>query len=127
MTGENTHIATKGLYSNWIGSHYYAGSLTFRDGLLEVGADGISEAWTDPARTVFNNLSNQYATPHTDIAFQNEVVDQFYSLSEDCFTCHVSFDYLLKTKVGVQTDPAAYTFCIIQQDGNGRLYNLLMS
>ena len=35
--------------------------------------------------------------------------------------------YLLKTKVGVQTDPAAYTFCIIQQDGNGRLYNLLMS
>ena len=54
LTGENTHIATKGLYSNWIGSHYYAGSLTFRDGLLEVGADGISEAWTDPARTVFN-------------------------------------------------------------------------
>ena len=54
VTGENSHIATKGLYANWIGSHYYAGSLTFKDGLLEVGADGISEAWTDPMRTVFN-------------------------------------------------------------------------
>ncbi len=54
VTGENTHIVTKGLYANWVGSHYYAGSLTFRDGLLEIGSDGISEAWTDPMRTVFN-------------------------------------------------------------------------
>ena len=80
-----------------------------------------------PAREKFNNLSNQYATPHTEIAFQNETVGEFYDLGNGVFTCRVTFDYLLKTKVGVQTDPAAYTFCIIQQDGNGRLYNLLMS
>ena len=54
ITGENSHISVKGLYANWIGSHYYAGSLTFKEGLLEVGADGIKEAWTDPMRTVFN-------------------------------------------------------------------------
>ena len=54
VTGENSHIAVKGLYANWIGSHYYAGSLTFRDGVLEIGSDGIREAWMDPMRTVFN-------------------------------------------------------------------------
>ncbi|MBP5226587.1 MAG: hypothetical protein J6336_04300, partial [Kiritimatiellae bacterium] len=54
VTGADTHIFTKGLYANWVGSHYYAGSLTFRDGLLEIGSDGISEAWVEPMRTVFN-------------------------------------------------------------------------
>jgi len=54
VTGENSHIAVTTLSANWIGSQYYAGSLTFRDGLLEVGSGGIREAWTDPARTAFN-------------------------------------------------------------------------
>ena len=54
VTGENSHIVATTLSANWIGSHYYAGSLTFRDGLLEVGSGGIREAWTDPTRTVFN-------------------------------------------------------------------------
>ena len=54
VTGADTHIAVKGLYANWIGSDYYAGSLTFRDGLLDIGSDGIKEAWTDPTRTAFN-------------------------------------------------------------------------
>ena len=96
---------------------------TSKDG----GRDGILAkcAKDSPARTVFNNLSNQYATPHSDIAFQNEVVDQFYLLSDGCFTCHVSFDYLLKTSKGVMTFPTAYTFCIVRQGGGG-LYNLLM-
>ncbi len=54
ITGANTHIAVKGLYSHWIGSDYYAGSFTFRDGILEIGSDGIKEAWTAPTRTAFN-------------------------------------------------------------------------
>ena len=79
-----------------------------------------------PARKKFNDLSNQYATPHSDIAFQNESVDQFYALSDDCFTCHVTFDYLMKTSAGVKTDHTTYTFCVIKQGGSGKLYNLLM-
>ena len=79
-----------------------------------------------PARTKFNNLSNQYATPHSSIAFQNEQVTEFYAISDDCFTCHVTFDYLLKTRDGVRTDHTAYTFCVIKQGGSGKLYNLLM-
>ena len=80
-----------------------------------------------PARNVFNNLSNQYATPHSDIAFQNEHAGEFYALSPDCFTCRVTFDYLMKTRDGVKTDPTAYTFCIVVQGDTGKLYNLLMS
>ena len=54
VTGENSHIAAKGLYANWVSTNYYAGALTFRDGLLEVGSNGINEEWIDPMRTVFN-------------------------------------------------------------------------
>lgn len=80
-----------------------------------------------PARNVFNNLSNQYATPHSAVAVQNAAAGEFYQLSPDCFTCRVTFDYMMKTKDGVKTDPTAYTFCIIVQGETGKLYNLLMS
>ena len=79
-----------------------------------------------PARKKFNDLSNQYATPHSDIAFQNESVTEFYELSPECFTCHVTFDYLMKTKAGVKTDHTTYTFCVVKQGSSGKLYNLLM-
>ena len=79
-----------------------------------------------PARKKFNDLSNQYATPHSDIAFQNESVTEFYAISDDCFTCHVTFDYLMKTRAGVKTDHTTYTFCVVKQGGSGKLYNLLM-
>ena len=79
-----------------------------------------------PVRTKFNDLSNTYATPHSDIAFQNESVTEFYAISDDCFTCHVTFDYLMKTKAGVKTDHTTYTFCVVKQGGSGKLYNLLM-
>ena len=54
ITGENTHIVVNCLSAHWIGSDCYAGSFTFKDGLLEVGSGGIREAWTDPTRTAFN-------------------------------------------------------------------------
>ena len=83
-------------------------------------------ARNSPADQIFENLSNRYTTPHTGISFQNEVVSEFYSLSEDCFTCHVSFEVVLKTKNGDAVYPTAYTFCFIRQDGAGKLYNLLI-
>lgn len=79
-----------------------------------------------PARNTFNNLSNQYATPHNGVNFQNPVVAEFYALGDRCFTCRVSFDYQLKTRDGIRTDPTAYTFCIITQGNDVKLYNLLM-
>ena len=54
IKGSGSHVSVKGVYSCWRGAQYYPGSLTFKDGLLEVGSDGIREAWAQPMRTVFN-------------------------------------------------------------------------
>lgn len=78
-----------------------------------------------PAETIFENLSNTFTTPHTGVDIRNEAASQFYKLSDDCFTCHVTFDYVLYTKDGERVYPTAYTFCVIQQDGKGWLYNML--
>ena len=77
-----------------------------------------------PAWTIFDNLSNRYATPHSDVHFRNDAVTEFYMLSDTCFTCRVSFDYVLDTKDGERIYPTAYTFCLVNQNGKGGLYNL---
>lgn len=79
-----------------------------------------------PARNIFDNLGNRWVTPHTGSSFENIVVSEFFLHSENCFTCHVSFDFILDTKVGKQTYPTAYTFCVIRDGGKAKLYNLLM-
>lgn len=83
-------------------------------------------ARNSPAQEIFDNLYNRYTTPHDGISFRNEQVSEFYALSEDCFTCHVSFDVVLDTKNGDSVDSTAYTFCVIRKDGTGKLYNLLI-
>jgi len=79
-----------------------------------------------PAREMFKNYSNRWATPHRATDFQNVQVSEFYAHSEDCFTCHITFDFVLATSSGNKSYPTAYTFCIIRQGGKGKLYNLLM-
>lgn len=83
-------------------------------------------AKNSPADEIFDNLYNRYTTPHDGISFANEQVSEFYALSENCFTCHVSFDVVLDTKKGKSVDSTAYTFCVIRKDGKGMLYNLLI-
>ena len=79
-----------------------------------------------PADAIFENLHNRYTTPHTGVSFRNQDVSEFYALSEDCFTCHVTFDFVMATKTGEKVYPTAYTFCVIRQNGKGKLYNLLI-
>ena len=76
-----------------------------------------------PARTIFDNLSNDFATPHNSAEFKNKAVTEFYRLSDTCFTCRVTFDYVLHTRDGDRVYPTAYTFCLVK-DGKGGLYNL---
>ena len=82
-------------------------------------------AKNSPAAEIFKNLSNTFTTPHEGYSFDNEVVSQFYALSEDCFTCHVTFDYVLNTKNGKRPVPTAYTFCLVRKGDEARLYNML--
>lgn len=77
-----------------------------------------------PAETIFDNLSNTYATPHSGISFKDEAVSEFYVVADDCFTCHVSFDTVLRTEKGDAIYPTAYTFCVIKEGDAGRLWNI---
>lgn len=77
-----------------------------------------------PAREIFDNLSNKYATPHKSVSFRNEMVTECYRLSDECFTCRVSFDYVLDTTDGERVFPTAYTFCVVSKNGKTGLYNL---
>ena len=77
-----------------------------------------------PAEAIFDNLNNTFATPHNGISFKDEAVSEFYVLSQDCFTCRVSFDTVLKTEKGDAVYPTAYTFCVIKDEDGGKLYNI---
>ncbi len=81
-------------------------------------------AKNSPAEAIFDNLNNAYATPHWGIAFKDEAVSEFYVLADDCFTCHVSFDTVLKTEKGEAVYPTAYTFCVIKEGDAGKLWNI---
>ena len=84
-------------------------------------------AKNSPAETIFENLNNAFATPHSSVTFKNENAAEFYALSENCFTCHVTFDYVLKTAKGDKVYPTSYTFCVVHNDTEARLYNILIS
>ena len=77
-----------------------------------------------PAEQIFDNLNNTFATPHRGISFKDEAVSDFYVLSPDCFTCRVSFDTILKTEKGDAVYPTAYTFCVVKDGDEGKLYNI---
>ena len=95
----------------------------------DAGKKGIQKicAKKSPAEDIFDNLYNRYTTPHDGISFQNEQVSEVYVLSENCFTCRVTFDVVLDTKKGKSVDPTDYTFCVVRQGGSGKLYNILIS
>ena len=80
-----------------------------------------------PAWEIFDNLSNRYATPHTGIDVRNGAATEFYRLSGTCFTCRVSFDYVLETNDGERVYPTSYTFCMANVNGKSGLYNLIIS
>lgn len=79
-----------------------------------------------PAQQIFESTSNQYFTPHSSVSFRNGVITDFYVLSDDCFTCHVSFDFVMKTDKGEMVYPTNYTFCIVKENDWGKLYNFLI-
>ena len=81
-----------------------------------------------PAYTIIKKFSNYWAPTHKDCEFSNMVVSDCIRYSDNCFTCHVSFDFLLRTRRGTEmTYPTAYTFCIIKKSGKAKLYNLTMN
>lgn len=92
---------------------------------LSQGAILESTVPGSPAETQLKRFSNRWAPTHKSVSFENMEVSQFYVLSGDCFTCHVSFDFII-TSVRDNDYPyhTEYTFCVSKYHGGGRLYNL---
>ena len=92
---------------------------------LSQGAVLDSTVPGSPAETQLKRFSNRWAPTHKSVSFKDMTVSQFYVLSDDCFTCHVSFDFII-TSVRDNDYPyhTEYTFCITKYHGSGKLYNL---
>jgi len=78
-----------------------------------------------PAETILKKFSNDWAPPHKTAKVTDAKVTDFYVLSDNCFTCHVSFTFTLRTRRGNDyVYPTSYTLCVIKHKGTGKLYNL---
>lgn len=79
-----------------------------------------------PAETTLKAFKNDWAPSHKSERFEDMTLSDFCLLSEDCFACHVKFNYILTSKR--QNDypyETEYTFCIVRKGDEGKLYNLM--
>lgn len=61
---------------------------------------------------------------HRASKFENVETSNYYQYSDDCFSCHVSFDYLSWFSADViKTYPTTMTLYFVRQGGSGKLYN----
>ena len=91
---------------------------------LERGRIGIASG--SPAETILKKFNNNWAPSHKSTSLLNARVSDFHVLSDDCFTCHVSFDFVLTSRrQNDYTYPTAYTLCIVKRKGTGALYNIV--
>ena len=81
-----------------------------------------------PAYTLVRKFDNRWAPTHKYAEFNDMAVSDCILWSDKCFTCHVTFDFVLRTRRGTeQTYATAYTFCIVNRGGKAKIYNLLMN
>lgn len=80
-----------------------------------------------PAREILDSYDPKWGTSHKSSDIQNAVTSEYYMYSPDCFTCHVTFDYIANfNKSTSQTYETAYTFCFVNQKGKMKLYNFAL-
>ena len=79
-----------------------------------------------PAEATLKAFKNDWAPAHKSERFEDMTITDFCQLTEDCLTCHVRFNYILTSRR--QNDypyETEYTFCLVNRDGEARLYNLM--
>ena len=92
----------------------------------DLARERIGIAPGSPAETILKKFSNSWAPSHKSTSVLNPKVSEFYVLSDECFTCHVEFDFVLTSRrKNDYTYPTSYTMCIIKRKGSGALYNLI--
>lgn len=79
--------------------------------------------------TLYNRLRTMevyFYTPHTSFQFKNMTSDRYIKFSDDCFSCHVSFTYVLYRGARAYEYPTNYTFFFIRQNGKFKLAELYL-
>jgi hypothetical protein len=86
----------------------------------------IGIAPDSPAEAILKKFSNSWAPSHKSTSVLNPQVSEFRILSDTCFTCHVSFDFVLTSRrENDYTYPTSYTLCVTKRRGKGALYNII--
>lgn len=79
-----------------------------------------------PARSFIRNMENQWATAHNGYDFQNIETYDYYVYSDSCFSCKISFDYIVHYSKQDQSYPTLYTLYFYRDGGTFKLYNFTM-
>lgn len=80
-----------------------------------------------PARTYIRNMENQWAASHSGVDFENINTYNYYQYSENCFSCTISFDYIVHYNQQDKSYPTLYTLYFYKQGGNFKLYSFTMN
>ncbi len=92
----------------------------------DLDRDRIGIAPKSPAESILKKFSNSWAPSHKSTRVLNPQVSEVRILSDNCITCHVSFDFVLTSRrENDYTYPTSYTLCIIKRKGKGALYNII--
>ena len=80
-----------------------------------------------PARTYIRNMENQWAASHDGYDFENIKTYDYYIYSDKCFSCRVSFDYIVHYKAEDKSYPTLYTLYFYKSGDNFKLYSFTMN
>ena len=81
-------------------------------------------ASNSPARSSVSKYDTSVGYSSKAGKFENIVTSDYYQYSDDCFSCHVSFDYISRFSSQVSKSySTAFTLYFIRQGGKGKLYN----
>ena len=84
-------------------------------------------AKNSPARANINNFDDSTGKNKKPEKFDNIKSSNYYQYSENCFSCHVSFDYISKfTAKVIKTYPTSYTLYFITDGNSGKLYSFTL-
>lgn len=79
-----------------------------------------------PARTYIRNMENQWAAKHDGYDFQNMQTFDYYVYADSCFSCKISFDYIVHYAQGDKVYPTKYTLYFAKDGGTFKLYSFTM-
>lgn len=79
-----------------------------------------------PARTYIRNMENQWAPGHNGYDFENIETGEYYIYADSCFSCRISFDYILHYPSGDRKYPTRYTLYFAKDGSRFKLYSFTM-